>query len=46
MDATNIFNHPVPDNPNLTLNNSDPFGHIQEKSNARRQFQAQLRFTF
>jgi hypothetical protein len=46
FDATNVFNHPIPNNPTLDINNSNPFGHIQEKSAARRQFQAQVRFAF
>jgi hypothetical protein len=57
MDATNIFNHPVPylaaNSPGLNINSSNPFGFIQDKGNAAvansekfRQFKAQLRFNF
>jgi hypothetical protein len=47
MDATNILNHPTPDNPNFDINNGvDPFGFINEKGNQRRQFKAMLRFNF
>jgi hypothetical protein len=46
MDATNIFNHPVPADPNLDINNADvPFGDINTK-NGNRQFQLQLRLEF
>jgi hypothetical protein len=48
LDATNVFNHPEPDTPVLDINNAD-FGLItgvNAKSQLRRQFQAQLRFTF
>lgn len=46
MDATNVFNHPVPNNPVLNINNSSPFGLIQDKGNQFRQFKANLRFNF
>jgi hypothetical protein len=46
VDATNIFNHPLMGNPNLSLNGTTPFGSIQSKGNQRRQFKAQLRFNF
>jgi hypothetical protein len=48
MDARNILNHPEPNDPQLSINapNLGPFGTINGKSNLRRQFQAQLRFTF
>jgi hypothetical protein len=48
MDATNVFNHPEPANPTLAITNAN-FGRItgaNAKSTLRRQFQAQLRFTF
>jgi hypothetical protein len=46
MDATNIFNHPVPADPNLDINNADvPFGNIDTKT-GQRQFQLQLRLEF
>jgi hypothetical protein len=48
MDATNVFNHPEPANPTLAITNTN-FGQItgaNAKSTLRRQFQAQLRFTF
>jgi len=46
FDATNILNHPVPNNPSLNLNNDTAFGLIQDKGDQRRQFKAQLRFMF
>lgn len=46
VDATNILNHPNPIAPSLNINSTNPFGYIAEKSNARRQFQAQLRLNF
>ena len=46
-DATNIFNHPLLNTPNFSLNStSQNFGNIQSKGNQRRQFKAQLRFDF
>ncbi len=45
MDARNILNHPEPNAPTLAITNT-AFGTINGKSNLRRQFQAQLRFTF
>jgi hypothetical protein len=48
LDATNVFNHPEPANPLLNINAAN-FGLItggSAKSDLRRQFQAQLRFTF
>ena len=46
MDATNVFNHPVPNNPVLNINNTTPFGFIQDKGNQIRQLKANLRFVF
>jgi len=46
MDATNVFNHPNPSNPTLNINNTNPFGSIQDKGNQIRQFKANLRFMF
>ncbi|MBI2149419.1 MAG: TonB-dependent receptor [Acidobacteria bacterium] len=47
MDATNILNHPTPNNPSLSINSTtNPFGNIQDKGSQRRQFKAQLRFNF
>jgi hypothetical protein len=46
IDATNILNHPGLNNPILNLNNTNPFGYIQEKNNSHRQFQGQLRLSF
>jgi len=46
MDATNVFNHPNPSNPTLNINNTNPFGSIQDKGNQIRQFKANLRFLF
>ncbi len=47
MDATNVFNHPVPNSPVLNINdNTNPFGFVQSKGNQTRQFKAQLRYNF
>jgi hypothetical protein len=46
VDATNILNHPTPNNPTLNINNANPLGYISQKSNAHREFQGQLRFSF
>jgi hypothetical protein len=45
LDARNILNHPEPNAPTLAIT-SPNFGTINGKTNLRRQFQAQLRFTF
>jgi hypothetical protein len=44
MDATNVFNHPTPENPNLNIN-SGVFGEISGKT-GNRTVQAQVRFEF
>lgn len=46
IDATNILNHPLPSNPSFNLNATNAFGYIADKTDAHRQFQAQLRFGF
>jgi len=47
MDATNVFNHPEPADPNLNINNNDvPFGNIDTKSTTTRQFQLGMRLEF
>jgi hypothetical protein len=46
VDATNVFNHPSPSNPVLNMNSTNPFGYIADKTDAHRQFQGVLRFTF
>ncbi|HET9941902.1 MAG TPA: TonB-dependent receptor, partial [Terriglobia bacterium] len=46
LDATNIMNHPSPNNPTLGINSTTAFGLIAEKNNNRREFQAQLRLVF
>jgi hypothetical protein len=46
LDATNIFNHPVPSSPSFDLNGTTPFGFIQDKGNQRREFKGQLRINF
>ncbi len=46
MDATNVFNHPQPANPDLDLNSAVRFGNIATKMNTVRQFQAQVRIDF
>jgi hypothetical protein len=57
MDATNIFNHPVPylaaNSVGLNINSSNAFGFIQDKGSSTvansekfRQFKAQIKFLF
>jgi hypothetical protein len=46
VDSTNVFNHPTPNNPNLNINATNPFGFIQDKGNQIRQLKANLRFLF
>jgi hypothetical protein len=46
LDASNILNHPSPNNPTLSINSMNDFGFIQEKNTNHRQFQAQLRLLF
>jgi hypothetical protein len=46
IDATNILNHPNPSNPIFNLNSANPFGYIEDKTTARRQFQGMLRLSF
>jgi hypothetical protein len=46
IDATNILNHPLPSNPSFNLNATNGFGYIADKSDAHRQFQAQVRLGF
>jgi hypothetical protein len=46
IDATNILNHPLPSNPSFNLNATNSFGYIADKTDAHRQFQAQVRFGF
>jgi len=46
VDATNVFNHPVPNAPVLNINSSNPFGFIQDKGNQIRQLKANMRFLF
>jgi hypothetical protein len=45
FDATNLLNHPQPNNPQFSINNAD-FGTIATKGNQIRTFQGQLRFQF
>jgi len=46
LDATNLFNHPEPADPNLNINNNDvPFGNIDMKTGVR-QFQLGMRLEF
>jgi hypothetical protein len=45
FDATNLMNHPQPNNPQYSINNS-AFGTIAAKGNQTRTFQGQLRFQF
>jgi hypothetical protein len=44
MDATNVFNHPTPDNPNLNIN-TGTFGEIDSKT-GNRTLAAQVRLEF
>ena len=46
LDATNIFNHPLPNSPNFDINSENPFGFIQDKGNQRREFKGMLRLNF
>jgi hypothetical protein len=46
MDATNVFNHPIPSNPILNINGNNPFGAIQDKGDQRRFFKGSVRFNF
>jgi hypothetical protein len=46
LDATNILNHPVPNNPSLDINSPNPFGFLQSKDGSRREFRGQLRLNF
>jgi hypothetical protein len=45
MDALNIFNHPQPANPSLSITGDGAFGEIATKT-GNRQFQLQMRFEF
>jgi hypothetical protein len=38
--------HPVPNNPSLDINSTNPFGFIQDKGNQRREFKGMLRLDF
>jgi hypothetical protein len=46
MDSMDVLNHPVPNNPDLNINSTNPFGFIQSKGTQTRIFKAQLRFNF
>ena len=58
VDATNVFNHPTPNNPTLDINSDNPFGNITSKGSVgtgifatlsaspNRTFQASLRLMF
>jgi hypothetical protein len=46
VDATNILNHPVPNNPAFSINGANILGYISGKTNAHREFQGQLRLSF
>jgi hypothetical protein len=46
FDATNVFNHPSPGTPSLSINNSNPFGYISAKGTQHREFKGQLRLSF
>jgi len=44
VDARNLFNHPIPGDPNLNIN-SGTFGEINSKTGNRR-LQGQIHFQF
>jgi hypothetical protein len=46
LDIMDVFNHPVPNSPDLNINDTNPFGFIQSKGNQNRQFKAQMRYNF
>jgi hypothetical protein len=46
FDATNILNHPAPSNPTLSINATNTLGYIADKTDAHREFQAQIRLVF
>jgi hypothetical protein len=48
VDATNILNHPIPNDPTLSINSNEPFGNQNGKSQFSnpRAFRATLRVTF
>ncbi len=46
FDATNIMNHPAPSNPTLSINATNTLGYIADKTDAHREFQAQIRLVF
>jgi len=46
VDATNVFNHPTPNGPNLAVSGTTDFGQISGKGNQTRNFQGQVRFSF
>ncbi|HEY2381337.1 MAG TPA: TonB-dependent receptor [Terriglobia bacterium] len=46
LDASDVFNHPEPNAPSLSLASTTGFGVITGKSTLHRMLQAQLRFTF
>jgi len=45
VDATDVLNHPEPNNPSLNINNAN-FGVISTKSSLTRELQGQLRISF
>ena len=45
VDAINVFNHPQPATPSLTLASTETFGNIATKTGSR-SFQAQVRLDF
>lgn len=46
MDATNVLNHPTPNDPTFNINSNTAFGTITDKGFGTRQFQGQVRFNF
>jgi len=48
VDATNILNHPIPNDPTLSINSNEPFGNQNGKSQFQdpRAFRGTIRFSF
>jgi len=46
MDAQNVFNHPSPNSPSLSINSTNAFGLISAKNGDHRSFQGQIRLAF
>jgi len=46
VDSTNVFNHPSPGTPSLSINSANPLGYIAAKGTQHREFKAQMRLSF